>query len=141
MAGGAAVPDVVVPAGTWNAARLNDYLQEINDAIAADQFDRAVSLAYTCLEGFYKAFYRTKQNDNPPNDLIDLAKWIWNHLRTTIDEYPDEVLALIKTTAHALDRARNRFSESHFDGEAAAWLAIYVRDLVNTQIRLLLHFM
>jgi hypothetical protein len=101
---GPAVPNAVVPVHAWNANRLNDYLQDINDAIAARQFERAVTLSYTCLEGFYKAFYRAKQNDNPPNDLIDLAKWIWNHLRGTIEEYPDEVLALVKTTAHALDR-------------------------------------
>jgi hypothetical protein len=44
-------------------------------------------------------------------------------------------------SAHAVDRARNRFSESHFGGEAGLWLATYMRDLVNTQIRLLLHFM
>ena len=51
-----------------------------------------------------------------------------------------QVLNLIKHTAHAVDKARNRFSEAHFGGEAGLWLATYMRDLVNTQIRLLLHF-
>jgi hypothetical protein len=135
-----AVPDAVIPDRAWSADRLNHYLREIDDAISLRRFDRAVTLSYTCLEGSYKAFYRAKQNDSPPDDLIDLAKWIWNYLRTTIDDYPDEVLALIKTTAHALDRARNKFSESHFEGEAAEWLATYFRDLTHAQIRLLLHF-
>jgi len=33
------------------------------------------------------------------------------------------------------------FSESHFGKEADLWVGIYIRDLVNTHIRLLLHFM
>jgi hypothetical protein len=33
------------------------------------------------------------------------------------------------------------FSEAHFGGEAGRWLAIYMRDLVNSQVRLLFHFM
>lgn len=40
-----------------------------------------------------------------------------------------------------IDRTRNRFSESHFDEEADRWLAVFARDLVNSEIRLLLHFM
>lgn len=56
-------------------------------------------------------------------------------------EYPDEVLNGITNAANAIDKSRNRFSQSHFAGEAGRWLAVYIRDLVNTQIRLLLHFM
>lgn len=59
-------------------------------------------------------------------DLIDLAKRIWNHLRARVDGYSDEELALIKTTAHAVDRARNRFSEAHVEGEARERLATHV---------------
>ena len=43
--------------------------------------------------------------------------------------------------ARAQNKSRNRFSESHFASEAGRWLAVYVRDFANTQIRLLLHFM
>jgi hypothetical protein len=64
-----------------------------------------------------------------------------DYIRSTISEYPDEVLNGITQAAHAVDKARNRFSESHFASEAGSWLSTYVRDLVNTQIRLLLHFM
>jgi hypothetical protein len=63
------------------------------------------------------------------------------YLKNTIKDYPDEVLNGITNAAYAVDKSRNRFSESHFAGEAGSWLATYVRDLVNTQIRLLLHFM
>jgi hypothetical protein len=142
LGGAAAVPNAVVPAEAWNADRLNGYLDTINAAIGAGEYDRAVTLCYTCLEGFYKAFSRAKNNgQEPSNELIELAKWIRNHLRAGLAEYPNEVMAQITTTAHVIDRARNRFSEAHFHGEAARWLAVYIRDLLNTQIRLLLHFL
>jgi hypothetical protein len=62
-------------------------------------------------------------------------------LRDSIDRYPDEALAMLTHIAHMIDRTRNRFSESHFDEEADRWLAVFARDLVNSEIRLLLHFM
>jgi hypothetical protein len=47
----------------------------------------------------------------------------------------------IQRDPNVLDRTRNRFSESHFDEEADRWLAVFARDPVNSEIRLLLHFM
>jgi len=79
--------------------------------------------------------------DSYPIEIIALAKEVKDYLKKTLKEYPDEVLNGITQSAHAVDKARNRFSESHFASEAGSWLATYVRDLVNTQIRLLLHFM
>ena len=134
-------PGVSVPAEMWNAQRLNDYLGTIEAAIAGGDNMRAVTLSYTCLEGFYKAFYRKKEAEEPPNDIVVLARWVWDHLRTAAPAHSPELLALVKSTAHAVDRARNQFSEAHFDGEAARWMALYVRDIVNIQIRLVLHFM
>ncbi len=55
--------------------------------------------------------------------------------------YPDEALGMVVQIAHTIDRARNGFSESHFDERAARWLAVFVRDLTNSTIRLLLHFL
>lgn len=142
LAGGAAGPVGNVPPELWNAERLNRLLADIDGAIAAAQHERAVTLAYTCLEGFYGAFFRAKApGQAAPNEIIALSRWIRDHLRATIVDYPDEVLNLVGQTAHAIDRARNRFSEAHFAGEAGHWLATYCRDLVNSQVRLLLHFM
>jgi len=142
IGGGTVGPTGAVPAEAWNADRLNRMLEQIDEAIAASANGRAVTLSYTCLEGFYGSFFRSKASgENPPNELIALSRWIRDHLRQNIAEYPDEVLNLINHSSHAVDRARNQFSESHFAGEAGRWLAIYVRDLVNSQIRLLLHFM
>jgi len=134
-------PVAEVPAAAWNADRLNGYLREIDGAIAAEQHERAVTLGYTCLEGFYKAFVVSKGGPPQMNEIGELSRWIRDHLKGNLPGYPDEVHNLINSVTHAIDRARNRFSEAHFAGEAGRWLAVYVRDLVNTQIRLLLTFM
>jgi len=135
-------PSVTIPAEAWNADRLNAYLADVDGAIASGNFERAVTLSYTCLEGFLGAFVRSKaKRESYSHEIIALSKEVKGYLKSAIKEYPDEVLNGITQAAHALDKARNQFSESHFGSEAGSWLATYVRDLVNTQIRLLLHFM
>lgn len=142
LGGKALAPTAIVPAAAWSADRLNEYLMEIDSSIAAGNYDRAITLSYTCLEGFYKAFVRR----NIPaqahlDELVVLSREIKRHLGNTLSAYPDEALSMVNHISHTVDRARNRFSESHFEGEAARWLAVYIRDLINTQIRLLLHFL
>jgi hypothetical protein len=142
MAGPAQAPTATVPSFAWGADRLNGCLSDIDNSIAVAQYERAVGLAYTCLEGFYGAFYRQKHpGRSAPKEIIALTRAVRDWLRSANPEYPDEALALTNQISYAVDRARNRFSEAHFAGEAGRWLAIYARDLVNTQIRLLLHFM
>ena len=142
LGGGTLAPSAIIPPEAWNADRLNDYLKEIDGAIAAANYERAVTLSYTCLEGFLGAFVRAKEKRGAySNEIITLAKEVKAHLKTTFSECPDEILNGVTQSAHAVDKARNRFSESHFADEAASWLATYIRDVVNTQIRLLLHFM
>lgn len=69
MAGPAQAPTVGVPSFAWGADRLNAYLSDIDASIAATQYERAVGLAYTCLEGFDGAFYRKKYpGQTPPNE-------------------------------------------------------------------------
>lgn len=141
LGGAIAGPVAVVPDHGWNAGRLNQYLQDIDHCIATADYAHAVVLAYTCLEGFYKAFVVQNLPDQAKEtEIIALAKCIKKHLSKAIDSYPDEALNMVMHVSHTVDRARNRFSEAHFEEEAARWLAVYVRDLVNTQIRLLLHF-
>lgn len=143
MSGGVLAPSASIPECAWNGDRLNQYLNGMDGAVASGDYKRAVTMAYTCLEGFLGAFIRAKSPGQAsyPNEIVALSKEVCDHLKSVNKEYPDEVLNLIKHSAHAVDRARNRFSESHFGGEAGLWLATYMRDLVNTQIRLLLHFM
>lgn len=142
LAGATAAPNAAIPIELWNGERLNRYLQEIDDAITIGHYDHSVTLSYTCLEGFYGAFVRSKeQREKYSKEIIDLSKEVKAILKAAMAEYPDEVLNGITNAANAIDKARNRFSQSHFAGEAGRWLAVYIRDLVNTQIRLLLHFM
>lgn len=142
MGGGTIAPSASIPPSLWNATQLNDWLSKIDEAVKDRDYERAVTLSYSCLEGFFGAFVRAKCPQAVySNEIITLSKEVRDHLKSVNKEYPAEVLNLIGHVAHALDKARNRFSESHFGEEAELWLATYMRDLVNTQIRLLLHFM
>jgi hypothetical protein len=142
LGGTAGVPPVRITEAAWNSERLNRYLQEIEGRIAMANYDGALTLTYTCLEGFLKAFLREYLPESDiPNELIELAKAVRVHLRGSIEQYPDEALAMVTHIAHMIDRSRNKFSESHFDQQAGRWLAVFARDLVNSEIRLLLHFM
>ena len=142
LAGGDPGPIATVPAEAWSSERLNEYLRQIDASIAERDFNRAVTLCYTCLEGFYKAFVRKHIPDEANlKEIVALSKAVKKHLRAHLESYPDEALGMINHVTHTVDRARNGFSESHFDGDAARWLASYIRDLTNSQIRLLLHFL
>jgi len=142
LGGLAAVPPARINETAWNSERLNRYLEEIDSRITAGNYEGAVTLAYTSLEGCLKAFLRERCPElKIPEEVVDLAKTVRSHLRDSIDRYPDEALAMLTHIAHMIDRTRNRFSESHFDEEADRWLAVFARDLVNSEIRLLLHFM
>ena len=98
-----------------SADRLNDYLAEMDAAIAAGQHERAVTLLYTCLEDFYTAFVREKDPAYTPlPEIIALSRWIRDFLRKTLVDYPDKMTNLINHISYAVDRARSRFSEPHF---------------------------
>jgi hypothetical protein len=142
LGGIAAVPPARIAEAAWNSERLNRYLQEIDSRIAAANYDGALTLTYTCLEGFLQAFLREHvPGSEIPHELVELAKAVRLHLRGSIRQYPDEALAMVTHIAYMIDRSRNKFSESHFDQQADRWLAVFARDLVNSEIRLLLHFM
>jgi len=134
-------PAAEISADAWSADRLARALDEIDDSITNGTYERAVTLSYSCLEGYYKAFARKKiPTAVALKEIIDLANEIRKFISAQYPAYPSEVLNMIGHVSHAIDRARNQMSEAHFDGEAARWLAVYVRDLLNTQIRLLMHF-
>jgi hypothetical protein len=142
IGGGVIAPQAAVPSAIWNGNRLNEYLGNVDGAIVAGDYERAITLSYTCMEGFLGAFVRSKyQRATYPTEIIALARETKDYLKATIQEYPDEVLNGITQAAHSIDRARNGFSEAHFANQPGIWMAQYVRDLLNTQIRLLLNFM
>lgn len=59
----ASVPTTVIPLNIWNSEKLNSSLLEIDKAIELQQFNRAVTLTYTCLEGIYKAYVNENIRD------------------------------------------------------------------------------
>lgn len=142
IGGTAAIPVPEIAKEIWNAERLNGYIREIDDRISSQNYAGAVTLSYTCLEGFLKAFaIKNIPEHSIKPELLTLTKAIQGYLKSNIDKYPEEAFTILNNIAHTVDRSRNRFSESHFDEEAGRWLAIFVRDLVHSEIRLLLHFM
>lgn len=142
ISGVTGAPSVSIPAEAWNADRLQMFLREMDTALDQNNPARALTLAYTCLEGFFKVFV---QKNIPAavgeNEITALGKLVKDYLKDKNGEYPSEVFNVLGQTAHAINRVRDAFSESHFGKEADMWVAVYIRDLVNTHIRLLLHFM
>jgi len=142
IGGGTAGPEVTIPAETWNAERLNDFIGKIETALNLKQPDRVLTLCYTCMEGFFKAYVQKHVPARAGvNEITALARIVKDSLREKNPNYPGEIFNVITQTAHALNKIRDAFSESHFGDEADLWAAMYARDLVNTHIRLLLHFM
>jgi hypothetical protein len=134
LGGVSAVPPARLDADAWNADRLNSYLRDIDIRIASSNYEGAVTLAYTCLEGFLKAFVKKRIPDySGAEEIISLSKAVRIYLRDNIEQYPDEAISMLNHIAHTVDRARNRFSESHFDETAGRWLAVFVRDLVHSE--------
>jgi len=143
--GGSAVPMPIIPQNIWSSEKLNLSLKEIDNAIDAQQFNRAVTLAYTCLEGLYKAYIRENIPDKTHvTDLMPLSKLVKEHISQQLkdkDNFPEQIVNSIPTITNAVANSRNGFSESHFDKDANKWLAMFARDLTNSIGRLLLHFM
>lgn len=142
--GGSAVPVTIIPQNLWSSEKLNLSLKEIDNAIDAQQFNRAVTLAYTCLEGLYKAYVRENIPDKTNvTDLIPLSKLVKDHISKQLKDkgnFPEQIVNSIPTITNAVANSRNGFSESHFDKDANKWLAMFGRDLTNSIGRLLLHF-
>ena len=126
----------------WNAQRLNSYLAGIDSAIDESNFERALTLCYTCLEGFFKAFIHKYISDySDKYEIIKMAGAVKKYLKDNKNVYPDELYNMIPQVAHTIDRLRNNFSESHFGDTTEKFVSQYLRDLTNTEIRLLINIM
>ncbi|MDR0242899.1 MAG: hypothetical protein LBJ65_14975 [Burkholderia sp.] len=142
--GGYAVPTAVVPLDLWNSEKLNNSLRDIDHAIDAQQYNRATTLAYTCLEGLYKAYvHKHVPSKSGLSDLIQLCKVVKDDIAEKLKArgpFPEQIVNAIPTLTNAVANSRNGFSESHFADDAQKWLAIFARDMTNSAGRLLLHF-
>lgn len=139
------VAQAVIPSNLWNADRLIEYLERMDDAIISGDFELALTLAYTCLEGFYKSFIREKiPGQIHLKELTPMAVQVRNHIKNELDlnsvKYPEQVIVLISTVTNAVANARNNFSDSHSGSRVEKWAAIYIRDNVNSIVRLILNF-
>jgi hypothetical protein len=142
VGGTADAPVATIPLEAWNSERLKRFLQDMDVALEQQNPERVLTLSYTCLEGFFKAYVRKHiPSGTDENEITALARLVKDDLKAQNADYPGEVFNVITQTAHAINRVRDAFSESHFGEEADLWVAVYIRDLVNTHIRLLLHFM
>lgn len=142
--GGHAVPTTVVPLDLWNSEKLNNSLKDIDHAIDAQQYNRATTLAYTCLEGLYKAYVRKHVLDRSElSELMPLCKVVKDDITDKLKArgpFPEQIVNAIPTLTSAVANSRNGFSESHFADDAHKWLALFARDMTNSIGRLLLHF-
>ena len=138
-------PQAAIPQDLWNADRLIEYLEGMDNSITAENYEYALTLAYTCLEGFYKSFIREKISDQVAlTELTPMAVQIRNYIKSQLDAndiaYPDQVLTLISTVTNAVCNARNNFSDSHSGNRAEKWVAVYLRDNVNSIVKMILNF-
>ena len=138
-------PQAVIPADLWNADRLIEYLEGMDISISEGNYEYTLTLVYTCLEGFYKSFIQEKipaQIDL--TELTPMAVQIRNYIKGQLDangiNYPDQVLTLLSTVTNAVCNARNNFSDSHSGNRAEKWVAVYLRDNVNSIVKMLLNF-
>lgn len=142
--GGNAVPTTVVPVDLWSSEKLNNSLRDIDHAIDAQQFNRATTLAYTCLEGLYKAYiHKHVPARSDLTDLMQLCKVVKDDITEKLKArgpFPEQIVNSIPTLTNAVANSRNSFSESHFADDAHKWLALFARDMTNSIGRLLLHF-
>ena len=136
------VPRIEIDPNIWNSSRLNSHLSGIDSSILVSNYNRAVNLSYSCLEGFYKAFINQKIPEK--KDLVEITKMareIRDFIKHNNPEFPDELYNLVNHVTFAIDRTRNGFSEAHFGEDSQRWLASYLRDIVNSNIRLILNFL
>lgn len=130
-------PQAIILQEIWNADRLIEYLERLDTTIEEGNYEYTLTLAYTCLEGFYKAFIREKvPAQSHLNELTPMSKQIRDYIENQLNEngieYPKQVVTLISTVTSAICNARNDFSDSHSGNRAEKWLAVYLRDNVNS---------
>lgn len=139
------VPASVMPDHVWNAAKLENTLGKMDEAIKNRDYNLTLTYAYSCLEGLFKAFIQAKIPHKATLDKLNQqAAAVRDQLKTELDakggSYPEGMLNLIPTITNSITNARNGYSDSHFDDNADQWLAEFSRDCVNSIARLVLKF-
>jgi len=134
-----------VPVLMNNAEQLEKFLERMSEAIASKDYNLALTYAYSCLEGLFKAYITAKLPATAiPLELQKQAALVRDDIKKKLDQpgqqYPEQMVMLIATITSAVSNARNGHSVSHFDGNADRWLGEFARDCVNSVARMVLHF-
>src|SRR5690606_15432010 len=90
------VPTTVFPAKLWSSEKPNYSLKEIDRAIDAQQFNRAVTLAYTCLEVLYKAYVRSHAPEKVRvSEIMPLSKIVKDDISEKLraaGSFPEQIV-------------------------------------------------
>ncbi|QQY81178.1 hypothetical protein JJL45_09575 [Tamlana sp. s12] len=71
---------------------------------------------------------------------VQIKNYLKMELETNNIGYPEQVIILISTVTNVVAKARNNFSDSHSGNRAEKWVAIFIRDNVNSIVKMILNF-
>ena len=87
----------------WHGHSEIANLSEIDNSIAQGNYERATTLSYTCLEGFFKSFVASNiPEETGVTEIIRLARIIRTYLRANVENYPDEAISLLNNITHTI---------------------------------------
>lgn len=139
------VSRINIPDNIWNASKLDSLIKRMDASIQDHDYNLTLTYAYSSLEGLFKAYANEHFPEQIETDKLNsLAKLVRENIASRLESkeanYPEQVLNLITTMTNAISKARNSFSDSHFDRESDKWLAEFARDCVNSIGRLIIKF-
>ena len=76
----------MIPETISDAKQLEEFLGKLNDSITNQDYNLALTYAYSCLEGVYKAYFKVKlpQVTIPP-ELQKQAVMVRDDIKTGLD--------------------------------------------------------
>lgn len=102
FASGNPVPQVKVPGDNWSSVKLNETIKKIDNAIDISQFNHAMTLSYTCLEGLYKEYvHKNIPQSNHVSDLMPLCKLVRDDIEQQLTQAGPYVGAGVKAPLFA----------------------------------------
>lgn len=112
--------------------RIEGIKNQIDKAVAEDNYNLIITLVYTLVEGVLKGYL--KENNvsfNRKDEITALAKLVKTHIHNNNSSKFVEKKALhqITTIADVINELRNQCSASHCDEKSDFVTAIFVRDL------------
>ena len=119
----------VINSNYW---RIEGIKNQIDKAVAEDNYNLIITLVYTLVEGVLKGYL--KENNvsfNRKDEITALAKLVKTHIHNNNSSKFVEKKALhqITTIADVINELRNQCSASHCDEKSDFVTAIFVRDL------------